>query len=151
MRVVFPALTTSDLGGDDLAAYVWASLDSLAPLGAERASTKSIAGSASITVGSVFVEIEVDLQEGAAFALVGLLEDGEIPGGYYVDSNGKRVRWHLTEAVKELRRDDLLARLRECQKQSGVEAIRRQVDLFIEVLNATIYDLPRAMADLRSA
>jgi hypothetical protein len=49
----------------------------------------------------VFVEIELDWRELAVFVLVGEPVEGKLPGGYYVDGRGRKVRWHVAAALEE--------------------------------------------------
>ncbi|MBY8870380.1 hypothetical protein K7640_00800 [Micromonospora sp. PLK6-60] len=97
----------------------------------------------------VFVEVELDWVEAAAFALVGTPADGARPGGYYVDGTGRKVRWHLVQAVE--RRSDgaeLAARLRRVTRESGPEAMTSQVDALAAAVRQALPELPELVRQL---
>ena len=102
--------------------------------------------------GEVFVEVELDWRERAAFTLVGMTVDGRRPGGYHVDEHGRKVRWHLVEAVHgsdDSGAPELESRLRSVVRRSGREAMMSQVDVSAEVVRRLWPDLPALVGRLR--
>lgn len=99
----------------------------------------------------VFVELEMDWREGAVFALVGPLFGGKPPSGYYVDDEGRRVRWHLTALLDECGRAEAARKLRNVTRRSGLDAMQHQIDTAAAVLRPVLNELPSLIHDLRSA
>jgi hypothetical protein len=93
----------------------------------------------------VFFEVELDWQEQAVFVLVGEPVDGGLPGGYYVDPQGRKVRWHLSAALDRSPDPDvreLAGRLRQVTRRSGPEAMVAQAETFAEVVREVLPYLP---------
>ena len=91
---------------------------------------------------TVFVEVELDWREGAVFVLVGELVEGQVPDGYYVDSSGRKSRWHLGPVLENGGRDGSARRLRLVSKPSGQRAMLDQLVAFSEELRLSIDELP---------
>lgn len=47
------------------------------------------------------VEIELDWRESGVFVLIVLMENGKLPKGYYSSKDGKVIRKHFYEVIKE--------------------------------------------------
>jgi hypothetical protein len=101
----------------------------------------------------VFFELELDWHENAAFLLVGRSEDGSLPGGYYVDETGRKVRSHLASVLGrsssvELRKAS--SALRSIQKESGADAMLAQIGTSARVLRGVVSDIPALVRALDS-
>ncbi|MEV0154917.1 hypothetical protein AB0H57_14385 [Micromonospora sp. NPDC050686] len=97
----------------------------------------------------VFVEVELDWVEAAAFALVGSPTGGGRPGGYNVDEKGRKVRWHLVQAVERSPDGaELAARLRRVTRESGPEAMASQLDALAAAVRQVLPDLPELVRRL---
>jgi len=99
----------------------------------------------------VFVEIELDWQEGAAFVLVGQPVDAQRPDGYYVDSAGRKVRWHLGAVLEEGGHTERALSLKRLVKKSGPAAMLEQVDAYAAELLGLQPGLAALVQQLRSA
>jgi hypothetical protein len=82
----------------------------------------------------VFAEVELDWRENAVFVLVGALSDGQVPDGYYVSSEGKRARWHLSEILESCERRDSASELRQAVSAANPQEMNDQVEAFAEVM-----------------
>lgn len=101
----------------------------------------------------VFIELELDWQEQAAFILVGEPVDGHRPAGYYVDPQGRKVRWHLSAALDRSPDPTIRGtakRLREVTQRSGIDAMVAQVDTSADVIREVLPHLPALVRQLRS-
>jgi len=98
-----------------------------------------------------FVEVELDWQEEALFVLVGELEDGQVPGGYYVDGRGRKVRWHLGAVLSEGGLSHDSERLRLATRKSGRQAMLEQIAIFAEELASVVDDLSSLVQNVRRA
>lgn len=99
----------------------------------------------------VFVEVELDWQEWAAFVLVGQTVDGKRPNGYYVDSDGRKVRWHLGAVLEEGGHVGRSRDLKRLVKNSGPGAMLEQLDAYAVELVALLPNLAFLLRQLRSA
>ncbi|MBQ0894747.1 hypothetical protein KBX37_16845 [Micromonospora sp. U56] len=101
----------------------------------------------------VFVEVELDWEERAAFLLVGEPADGGRPAGYYVDPQGRKVRWHLTAALDrspDPEHRGMAKRLRQVTRRSGFDAMVAQVDGYADAIREVLPQLPALVRELRS-
>ncbi len=96
-----------------------------------------------------FVEVELDWKEEAVFVLVGELEGGEVPGGYYVDGLGRKVRWHLGVVLREGGFVQESERLRLATRKSGQQAMLEQISLLSEALESAVEDLSSLIQNVR--
>jgi hypothetical protein len=97
---------------------------------------------------NIFFEMELDWRERAAFLLVGRSRDGGRPDGYYMDSQGRRVRWHLAQILAncaEPRLAGAAAEIRCVANVSGPEAMSTQIETFAEWLRKIAVDLDTFM------
>lgn len=98
-----------------------------------------------LVAGGAFIAVELDWRERGAFALVGLTgPDGAPPDGYYVDSAGAKVRWHLAAVLdgspdEQVRR--AAAQLKKAQAGSGPAAMMRQLELIEAAVRVAAADL----------
>ncbi len=98
----------------------------------------------------LFVEVELDWRERAVFVLVGSPINGKRPDGYYVDSAGHKVRWHLSAVLDAGGCSEPAARLRELMKGSGREAMLDQVSGYAVVLRVALPVLPALVRQLQT-
>jgi len=144
---VFPALISND---DDANLLVDSAKGAMAFLVADFGFSTEITGETSRTVlaymlPTLFFEIELDWRENSAFLLVGLMQDGRRPDGYYVDSAGRKVRWHLATVLSECREDPTLneafVSIRSVANGSGAAAMTKQIEVFAKCLRVVVVDL----------
>lgn len=91
---------------------------------------------------SFFIEVEVDWREQAAFALVGKLQAGTLPSGYYVDQFGQRCRWHLSELLELAGRDDEVSVVRSPMQHSGEAAMDAQIEAYSKICARILDNIP---------
>ena len=96
-------------------------------------------------LGEILLEIEIDTREQAAFALVSCWTPSGAPSGYYVDTKGRRVRWHLAEILSAIGEPADAASLRLATKRSGPAAIEQQLAL---IATLTLSHLQALQADI---
>jgi hypothetical protein len=104
----------------------------------------------SYVLPDVFIEIELDWQESAAFALVGQPVDGSRPDGYYVDSAGRKVRWHLGAALEEGEHAARASRLKRLVRESGPAAMLDEIDAYAAEVRELLPSLGALVRQLRS-
>lgn len=102
-------------------------------------------------LSDVFVEIELDWQESAVFVLVGRPVGGARPDGYYVDSSGRRVRWHLGAVLEEGGQTARASALKRLVKKSGPDAMLEQIDAYSTELRELLPRLSALIQQLLSA
>ena len=87
-------------------------------------------------------QIELDWHDFNVFILIALLEDGKIPGGYYMHKN-KRCRVHLATVLKELRIQDetmnfLMNKNKRKNRDSHLEeeVIKQKITLYSAIVQS---------------
>jgi hypothetical protein len=93
-------------------------------------------------------QFELDWRDFDVFVLVVLLEDGKIPGGYYMNQ-GKRCRIHLEKALKECLQiqDEILNIMIGNKNKNGQfkeEAIKERITIYGNVLKRYVEKLINA-------
>jgi len=77
----------------------------------------------------LFIDVEIDERDGLVSVLIGSLRpDGNVPDGYYEDSSGSPVRWHLGNLLSLIGRGEAAARLRAAYGKTGDEAMEAQIE-----------------------
>jgi hypothetical protein len=98
----------------------------------------------------LFIEVELDWREGACFVLTGLPVAGMRPSGYYLDDQGRHVRWHLAGVLTAGGYLDRARALKGLAKQSGLQAMMDQVDAYAAEVQAHLKELPSVVQRLQS-
>lgn len=95
----------------------------------------------------IFFEVTLDWMERATFLLIGPMVGGKVPDGYYLDSTGKRARWHplaLMDACDDIKREDwvgLAHKLRDLSAESGPVAMVSQLDALLDAAGAVVQEV----------
>lgn len=95
-----------------------------------------------------FIEVEIDWREQAVFTLLGRLQAGKIPDGYYTDSSGKRCRWHLAQLLEYGRRPQDLADVRDAVSQTGPNAMATQIAAYSSAIRHALDEIPRMLTQV---
>ncbi len=92
-----------------------------------------------------FIEVEIDWREQAVFALLGKLEAGKIPNGYYTDSSGRRCRWHLAQLLDHSRRPQDLVDVRNAVSLTGPSAMATQIAAYSAAIRHSLDEIPHML------
>lgn len=114
-----------------------------------------------MTIVSVFeneiaLEVELDWWEAGVFLLVVRLENGNLPGGYYI-SAGKPCRYHLLQVIEDQKFDvdpNLVSEARNAireqakSRNNATDSMDAQVTAYAKVLKACISQLLQAQEEI---
>jgi hypothetical protein len=100
-----------------------------------------------------FVEVELDFRDSVASVLVGESRDGRIPDGYYLDTSGRKARWHIGEVLP----GNESASLRETtiqlhrRRRPRLDAMLEEIQVLSRTLGEVAPDLPGRLSALRES